>query len=257
MESDVKESIPQHSIRYTVVLHLFPGILILIGIFTFSQPIFAKILGIEQELSPVVGYLMAFLFVLIPIEFGWLLYEGKKRNGQWSLEGIINYTEKSPIWQYLVIIPILIVYGILLFVIIAPIIQPFIVDTFFSWWPEEYNFQNKFQDRTQFASYRGVQLLAIMYLLLSCIFGPLVEELYFRGYLLPCLEHTKEWAPVLNAVLFSIYHFFSPWENPIRIVAGLPIVYLVWRKKDIRFSIYQHIILNSIGGVMILMVVYS
>ena len=257
VETDVKESVPQHSIRYSIVFHLFPGLLILIGIFTFSQPIFANILGIDPKLGPVVGIIMAILCVLIPIEVGWLLYEGKKRNGKWSLEGIINYTETNPIWQYFVFVLILLVYSAILFILIAPIIQPFFVDTFFAWWPEEYNFQNKLQDPSQLAGYRGALRLAIMYILVNGILGPLVEELYFRGYLLPRLEHTKEWAPILNVVLFSLYHFYSPWENLIRIVALLPLVYLVWRKKDIKFSIFLHIILNSLGGVMILMVVYS
>ncbi len=257
MEKMGQHTIPQHSIRYSIWLHLFPGILVLIGIFTFSQSMFYNALGINPALGPVFGFIMAILLILCPIEFGWLLFEGKKHNGKWTLKGVINYTEKSPNWQYFVVVPLLIGYTLLMFVIIAPSIQPIIVDTFFAWWPEEYNFQNVFQDPAPLSGYRAAKMLAVLFLIVNGILAPLVEELYFRGYLLPRLEHTRNWAPLINAVLFSIYHFFSPWENPVRILGLLPIVYWVWWKKDIKFSIFQHTISNSIGGIILMMVVFS
>jgi hypothetical protein len=55
--------------------------------------------------------------------------------------------------------------------------------------------------------------------------------------------------------LFSVYHFFSPWENPVRIVALLPQFYVVWRKKDIRFGIFAHVLSNTIGGVIVLVAI--
>lgn len=174
-----------------------------------------------------------------------------------SLDGIIQYTQKSPIWQYLVLVPAFIAFNFALFMFVAPLIQPFIVDTFFSWWPQEFNFQNAMQDPAQFSSYSGAQALAILYALSLGFLIPLLEELYFRGYLLPRMEgYARKWAPLVNVVLFSIYHFYSPWENPIRIVALLPQFYVVWRKKDIRFGIFPHVLLNMIGGIMILVAVF-
>jgi membrane protease YdiL (CAAX protease family) len=112
------------------------------------------------------------------------------------------------------------------------------------------------QNPASITGYQGIKILVIVYILLSCIFGPLVEELYFRGYLLPRMDkYAGKWAPFLNTVLFSIYHFFSPWENLIRIVATYPLVYLVWKKRDIRFGIFVHIIVNTIGGIYMLLVV--
>ena len=37
-----------------------------------------------------------------------------------------------------------------------------------------------------------------------------------------------KWAPFINAILFSLYHFFTPWQNLTRIVALLPYIYVVW-----------------------------
>jgi membrane protease YdiL (CAAX protease family) len=44
-----------------------------------------------------------------------------------------------------------------------------------------------------------------------------VEEMYFRGYLLPRISRLGAWAPLVNTVLFSLYHLFTPWLNVGRI----------------------------------------
>ena len=205
---------------------------------------------------------MAVLFGLIPVQMGVLLYVGKMQHGKLTLKGVVRYIEKSSCKQYFIFVPIFLVYNLILFVAVAPIIQPYIVDTLFSWYPKDYNFQLLMQgvmeNPSSVAGYRGIYVLAALYILLSCILGPLVEELYFRGYLLPRMQkYANKWAPFINTILFSVYHFFSPWENLIRIVGFYPVIYLVWRKKDIRFGIFTHIILNSIGGFILLVVLLN
>jgi hypothetical protein len=37
----------------------------------------------------------------------------------------------------------------------------------------------------------------------------------------PRLTRFKGWAPLINALPFSLYHFFSPWKNPVRILLVL------------------------------------
>jgi AcrR family transcriptional regulator len=41
-----------------------------------------------------------------------------------------------------------------------------------------------------------------------------VEELYFRGYLLPRISRFGGWAPVINCCLFALYHFWQPFNLP-------------------------------------------
>ena len=259
MESSKKESTGQHSLRFLLLLHLVPGIILFLGMVVFSQPFFYGIFGIDHRLGSVFGFVAATTLILV--ELAWLLYEGRKRNGRNSLSGIINYTEKSPLWQYIAAVPLLLAFTLISFLLVAPVIQPFIVDTFFAWWPPEYNFQSILHDPSQLSllkGYAGAQIVAILYFIFPATTIAIVEELYFRGYLLPELEgHVNQYAPLLNVVLFSIYHFFSPWENPIRIIATLPLVYLVWFKKDIRYSILVHVLGNAIGGVFILFTVFN
>lgn len=247
----------QHSILQSVLYHLVPGVLVLVLLLVFSNPFFAKSFGFNVRLAPFVGYLFSLLIGVILAQIGLLLFAAKSETGKFDLRGVVKYTEKSPIKQYLLYVPVMILYYILLFLVVAPILQPYLIDTFFQWWPEKYNFQLVLQDPSTLVGYSGVKFLAIVYLLLSCICGPLVEELYFRGYLLPRMDNAAgKWAPLLNTILFSLYHFFSPWENLVRIVAGYPMVYLVWKKRDIRFGIFVHILVNSIGGIFILVMIF-
>lgn len=243
----------QHSAIKSILLHLVPGIPVIVGMFVFALPLFSRILGIDVELRVVLGLTLSALITIVPIQLGILLYEGKKLNGKLSLKGVIGYTEKSSIKDYLIYIPLLLFYSLLLFVIVSPMFTPAITNTLFAWYPQEYNLQNLMANFGSLSGYQGIYLLSVFYIIINGILGPLVEELYFRGYLLPRMDgYAKKWAPALNVVLFSLYHFFSPWENPIRIIALLPLGYLVWKKRNIRFSIWVHTLLNTGGGLLLL-----
>ncbi len=82
---------------------------------------------------------------------------------------------------------------------------------------------------------------------LNGILGPVTEELYFRGFLLPRIPASRAWAPLINVLLFSLYHFFSPWANVTRIVALIPLVYAVAWKRNIYLSMITHCLLNTLG----------
>ena len=56
------------------------------------------------------------------------------------------------------------------------------------------------------------------------VLGPVVEELYFRGHLLPRMQFAGRWAPLLHSVLFALYHFFTPWMIVTRSIAMLPLI---------------------------------
>ena len=243
----------QHSVTKSILLHLIPGVPVIAGLFIFALPVFSRILGIAVELHVVVGLTLSILIMLVPVQLGILLYQVKKQNGKFSLKGVIGYTEKSSIKDYIIFIPIMLVYSILLFAVVSPMITPAITDTLFAWYPQEYNLQTAMANPEVLSGYQGVYLLLVMFIITNGILGPFVEELYFRGYLLPRMDgYAKKWAPILNVVFFSLYHYFSPWDNPTRIIALIPLVYIVWRKRDIRFGIWVHILLNTSSGILML-----
>jgi hypothetical protein len=92
---------------------------------------------------------------------------------------------------------------------------------------------------------RSITLLLAV--LLSGFVAPVVEELYFRGFLLPRMEHWGWAAPVVNSFLFAVYHFYFPENVPGIFVAFLPISYVVWVKKNWRIGVIVHSMFNLWG----------
>jgi hypothetical protein len=83
--------------------------------------------------------------------------------------------------------------------------------------------------------------------LLSGFVASVVEELYFRGFLLPRMERWGWLAPILNSLLFAIGHFYFP-ENVLGVfVAFLPISYVVMLKKNWRIGAVVHCLFNLLG----------
>jgi membrane protease YdiL (CAAX protease family) len=243
-------SIEQHSVLRSVVLHLLPGVLILLFFVLLVPP--ADRLGIP----PTLVLFVIIGIVLVPFELGYLLVQGKKRNGRLSLNGIVVFREKLPFLQFLWLIPALLVWVVFCFWFIAPKIEPIITRLFFGWLPGWF-----FPDMSAHAlgqySTSVLSVMVVLGFLLNGFVGPIVEELYFRGYLLPRLNRIGVWAPALNVSLFSVYHFFSPWQNVTRILALLPYAYAVWWKRNIYIGMITHCTLNTIGMIMMTAVVYG
>ena len=77
--------------------------------------------------------------------------------------------------------------------------------------------------------------------------GPIVEESYFRGYLLPRLSRLGRRAPVLNSVLFSLYHFWQPWALVSRLGYVLPYAVAVHRTRSVALGMTVHCAANLLG----------
>jgi membrane protease YdiL (CAAX protease family) len=96
-----------------------------------------------------------------------------------------------------------------------------------------------------------------MNLIFNGFLAPVLEELYFRGYLLPRMESFGKAAPVANVVLFSLYHFWQPQIYLTLMIALLPMAYLVWKTQSIRLAIYTHCGLNILGALLSLAMINS
>jgi uncharacterized protein len=230
------------SIWNTVILHLFPGALITIFYF-LAGPIL-----IRAGFPPVLSLYLAILLVLIPFELGFLLYQGKKLNGRYSLEGVVLFRECTPGRQKILWIMIAFICSSLTFSLL-PLLDSWIAQTFFAWLPGWSLPTNLFGSSSQY-SQGALTVTIVAGFIINGVAGPIVEELYFRGYLLPRIPASKRWAPLINVSLFSLYHFFSPWQNLTRILAFLPLGYAVARKRNIEISIFAHCLLNIGGMVM-------
>jgi membrane protease YdiL (CAAX protease family) len=233
--------IKQHSTLKSTVLHLLPGI---VG--TVAYVIIAPIL-IENGYPSLLGILIAAAIVILPIELGYLLYQARKLNGSFSLKGIVRYREGLPKWQYVVIPLGLVIWGFLA-TGMTPLLDNVIAEAWFTWLPEWFFIF----DLSQFEGYARPTLILtfIVGLIVNGFMLPIIEESYFRGYLLPRIERFGKWAPLINLSLFSLYHFWTPWQILSRIILLLPWVYTAWRKRNIYLIMIAHCTANTLGWLL-------
>src|SRR5215207_1926620 len=103
----------QHSATRTLLLHLLPGALALV-FFVAVAPLGVRGLGFP----PVLAISLAILFVLIPFELGYLIYQARQ-NGT-TLGHIVLYREPVPRWQFVSLVGALFVWGIIISALVLP-----------------------------------------------------------------------------------------------------------------------------------------
>ena len=236
----------QHSVARTLVLHLLPGALVLV----FFLAVAPLVRGIG--FPPVMAVYLAILFVIVPFELGYLIYQARK-NGT-SLGNIVLYRQPVPRGQLFLIVLALFAGGFVIGALLQPV--DFIVkENLFSWVPSGYDVTyGLYGDVARFST-TALLIMWVFGLIVNVIAGPVVEEMYFRGYLLPRISRLGAWAPLLNTVLFSLYHFFSPFGILSRIGSFLPLAYGAWWKRNIYVSMIVHVLFNFTAAVFTLLVI--
>jgi len=234
----------QHSLARSVVLHLAPGA----ALFAFVLVLAA--LGVPA----VLGLLVGIAVVIVPLELGYLLLQGRRRTGRWTLDGVVGLRERLPPGRTAAYAVPLVVWFIAILIVSTALLDEAIADTLFSWYPESVREFATFEGEGETPAGWIVALVLAFAFLINGFVGPVVEELYFRGHLLPRIGRYGRGAPVLNAVLFSLYHLWTPWQNPGRILALLPWIFTVWRKRDLRLSMAVHISVNCLFLLLVLLV---
>jgi len=230
----------QHSLLKSIVLHLFPGVLLVI-FYMIIAPIVT-----DMGFPSLLAFIISVMCTSMPFELIYLLYQGKKRNGTFSLKGLFPYQEKVSMKQYLIVVPILVIWGAIWLGFVPMFLDKLIIKSLFSWLPPWFNITG-FIDNINLYSTKVLTIVLILGAFLTGVLAPYVEELYFRGYLLPRISRFKKWSVLINSVLFSIYHFHQPWGFITRILFLLPMVYIVWIKKNIKIAVWVHCILGALS----------
>ena len=229
-----QNQIKKHSILESIILHLAPGILIEGGYFLLRGTV--QYFGYPT----IFALVLAVIFILIPVEIGYLLLQGKKRSGRLTLNGMISYRRSIPFWQSIIWILIVFVLTGVIFTLLKPV-ERILQEHVFSWVPSMNNgLDGNYSSTTLIVTY------VLFFVFIACL-GPLVEEFYFRGYLLPRMKGKYAW--LLHSFLFAVYHIFTPWMIVSRTVGLLPLIYAV-KKKNIYIGIAVHIMVNSIDVVI-------
>ena len=222
-----------------IVLHLVPGIVFAVFFYALSW------LLVRSGLTAYLALLIAIPACLAPIEIGVMLLWSVRATGTRSLSEAIKYRRKGTAVEY-------VVWPLLLFlccgvasIVFSPITQ--YVETHLSTLLPAWATQQALI--TGVSSCPPVQryITFLLAVLLSCFVAPLVEELYFRGFLLPRMEHWGWAAPVVNSLLFAVYHFYFLENVATIFVAFLPIAYVVRIKRNWRIGAVVHSMSNLWG----------
>lgn len=231
------EPVEQHPLGTSIALHLLPGVLAA-GVFYAMAPV---VMGFGY---PAIGAaILAAGLVVVGLEAGWLLWEAHRRTGSWRIGGVLPYRPGPFTWRKALLVVALFAWA---FAVSLLGIGGSIKDSFFSWMPAWA--VNPLPDSFAETGSTSAQLVvAVGYLVFLVALGPLVEELYFRGYLLPRIGRFGAWSALINVSLFASYHLWKPWDLINLIIILGPTVYVVWRLKDIRIGIAVHIALNGLG----------
>ena len=236
---------PQHSLLKSFLLHILPGALVTIAF------VLLRLITDPIGYPPLLAFLLAILLIDLPVLLGIIFYEGKKQNGKLSLKGVVLYREKIP-WGTFALIFIGAFVGVYLLIMLVTPINTFLEDRLFSGLPK-WMF---LEEQSQYLAYAKNILVTtfVFQLVLTGIVLPWIEELYFRGYLLPRISRYKWWTPIIGGLFFGLYHSWQPFGFLTVFVLGAALSYIVMWKRDIRLSISLHVFANAFARLAFLMV---
>lgn len=221
----------------SIVYHLYPGILITL-FFGVTAPYFAT-----KGLPPQLSVLIAIVLVVVPT----ILFHLNKAKSNERLNNIydlVEYKATLPFYKLILFTIGLIIFAFLVYGLTQPI-NEIITDKLLYWLPDWYKVRD-------FEGYSKSIILVtlILNLILNGLLAPYLEELYFRGYLLPRMNAWGKFAPMVSTVLFSLYHFWQPQIYLTLVIALFPMTYLVWKTKNLKLAIYTHCGLNIFGALL-------
>ena len=230
---------PAHTPTQTVLLHLLPGAAALAG--------YVGLVPLAHHLGlPTVAALATVgLLVIAPVQLGLLRAHRRRRPD----EPAVQLRARLPLPHLLGWAGLEVALAGLAFLATLPL-KRLLQDTVLAWWPDAWTIQ----DGTE-TGYTDTALIVTAALLLAgtVLIAPVVEELYFRGHLLPRMPHQLgRWTPLAHVALFAAYHLSTPWLVPTRIIAVLPLAYIALRTRDIRVGIIAHVLINTTDLILLL-----
>jgi len=223
--------------RAIIFNHFYIGVLIT-AFYVIAGP-----LVVSRGYPGIAPLLLAELFILAPIGMAHLLIKAKSLTGNYNLSSVIVYRQKTSIRSMI----LWSLGGIALVALVYVPLYPvglFFRGSVFAWLPEWY-----FNPVFGSADTALIAKIFLAGIFIDGLVGPVVEELFFRGYLLARMEHLKGWAPVLNGTLFGIYHFWQPHNMLAIIGVGIVLSYVVWKTKNVYLGIIIHCTINLLGAI--------
>jgi membrane protease YdiL (CAAX protease family) len=227
----------RHSLRKTLFLHLAPGVP-----FTLAFLLAAWLLN-RTGGSAYLAIILCIPLVLVPCEVGVLLLERERLGWTWRSIIIPRGSRRVSVLDILLSVTAIYIVAQAAAALATPS-RAVILSALANRLPPWAVLDGLLRGVTPSVLWLG--------LFLSGLVAPIVEELYFRAYLLPRIPVSGRWAPAVNAALHSIYHFYTPWNYLAFFLAFLPLAYYVRLRGNLLPTIITHCLFNSVGVIVVL-----
>ena len=203
------------------------------------------ILGHYWQMPHILLFCILGTFTVVPIELGIILFASKKEIGKLSLKSAFAGQQKMPVWKIVLFAFLLFSLAGLLSITVAPlennILSP-VRQAVLNRLPVGFDWQNTGYIKTYPKSI--LIITCVYYGIFNVILGPVTEELFFRGYLTSHYKKQNSLTPILIVILFSLYHFWLPFNNVFRILVFGSAAFITYKKKNIYISMCFHCMCN-------------
>ena len=213
---------------------------------------------VQETIPSLLLFILLATLVLFPVQLLVVLLASKREYGRYSLRSAFFQHQELSWWKILVYGSLLWGFAGIMSVTILPLEEMLlapIAERLGQLLPPYFNWANT--DYLQQYPRNILLLTGIVYFVMNGFLGPIVEELFFRGYLTAKISRFGKYAPLIMTVLFSLYHFWLPFNNLFRIIIFYPAAYLAWKKKNIHIAIVFHILSNLVSAIGFFSVVYA
>jgi membrane protease YdiL (CAAX protease family) len=222
-----------------LALHLAPGVLFALFFFILSRIL------IRSGYTAYLALIISIPVFLVPMEIGVMLWWKRRFARSGSSEEVIVYRRTGTVADY-VLFPALLFLCVLVLSFAFGRISEYLGTVLPPWLPG-WATQEALVDGLRHCP-PGQQSVALLLAIpFSGFAAPIVEELYFRGFLLPRMEHLRWAAPVMSSLLFALYHFYFPGNVLLVFLCFLPISYVVRSRRNVTISIITHSVINLWG----------
>jgi membrane protease YdiL (CAAX protease family) len=228
-----------HTLLISLLLHLAPGLLIAAS-YLALLPV-ARSSGLPSAAA--LG--ASALLVTGPLLLGILMLARRRSRGRASAIALRQVPRTRAVIGWAAVIVGLAAAA---FVVAEPL-NGWVEHTLFGGWPDSWK-----PDLGTGGGFSDGALLwtAVLILSGSALMAPVLEEAYFRGFLLARMPPSLGRAgPLVHTVLFAGYHLWTPWLAPTRILGVLPLTYIALRTRSILPGVVAHITLNLIDVVVV------
>lgn len=203
-----------------------------------------------QSIPAVALFFILSSLTLFVFELALVLSANKREYGQVGLQIVFSKCKRMNWWK-------IFLYGFALFCIagLMSVTVGALEDAiffqaskhFYTILPGYFNWSN-FELMKQYPK-SIVVFTAIFYFLMNVLICPMIEEIYFRGYLTEKMRGYGIAAPILVSVAFSFYHWWLPFNNIFRICVFAIAFTVAYKKENIYISIVFHCLCNLFSSI--------